>query len=59
MMYNVLNSMIETLKVTNNKFLWSNKPARVLIGNYNDGGLKDVDIVSELKIIWIRRLGGQ
>ena len=51
--------MIETRKVTNNKFLWSNKqPARVLIGNYNDGGLKDVDIVSELKIIWIRRLGG-
>ena len=63
MMSNVPNSIIETLKVIHNKFLWSNKPAWVkqttLIGNYSDGGLRAVDIVSKLKALkmtWIRRL---
>ena len=60
MMSNVPNSMIETLKVIHNNFLWSSKPARVkqttLIGNYSDDGVKDVDIVSKLKALkmtWI------
>ena len=44
MMSYVPNSIIETLKIIHNKFLWSNKPAWVklttLIGNYSDGGLR-------------------
>ena len=63
MMSNVPNSTIETLKVIHNKFLWSNKLAGVkqttLIGNYSDGSLRAVDIVSKLKALkmtWIRRL---
>ena len=63
MMSNVPNFIIETLKVIHNKFLWSNKPERVkqttLLGNYSDGGLRAVDIVSKLKALkmtWIRRL---
>ena len=53
MLSNVPNSMIETLKVIHNKFLWSNKPAQekqtTLIVNYSDGGVRAVDVVSKLK----------
>ena len=63
MMSNVPNSTIDTLRIIHNKFLWSNKMAQVkqttLIGNYSDGGLRAVYIVSKLKafmMTWIRRL---
>ncbi len=45
------------------KFLWGGKRAKIqhktLIGTYENGGLKDVDILSKIKALqlsWIRRL---
>ena len=62
MVSNVSNSTIETLRVIHSKFLWSNKIAQVkptkLIGNYSDGGLRAVNIVSKLKSLKMTCLRG-
>ena len=53
----------DTLKSLHREFIWNGKKAKIKhsssIGEYRDGGLKDVDIDSKilsLKILWVRQL---
>ena len=62
-MAHVPRHIIEQLKALHKKFLWNNRSPKVkhstLIGEYYDGGLKDVDIESKfkaLKLTWIKKL---
>ena len=50
-----------TLKSLHREFIWNGKKAKIkhssLIGEYRDGGLKDIDIdrkILSLKILWVR-----
>ena len=62
-MAHVLRRIIEQLKCLHKKFLWNNRLPKIkhstLIGEYYDGGLKDIDIEAKfkaLKLTWIKRL---
>ena len=53
----------DTLKSLHSEFIWNGKKAKIkhssLIGEYRDGGLKDVDIegkILSLEILWVRQL---
>ena len=53
----------DILKSLHREFIWNGKKAKIkhssLIGEYRDGGLKDVDIdgkILSLKILWVRQL---
>ena len=55
--------ILDELQEMHNEFLWDGKRAKIkhstLIGNYDQGGLKDVDLPSKfasLKYIWIRKM---
>ena len=61
-MKNPPRQFIETLNEVQQDFLWSKSHSKIkhssLIGNYEEGGYKDVDIstkLTALKITWIRR----
>ena len=56
-------NFFDTLKALHKNFIWSGKKPKIkhstLIGDYCEGGLRDVDIDSKLlslKFIWIKRL---
>ena len=56
-------SIINKIEALHKEFIWDGKPPKVkhstLISNYEDGGLKDIDIRAKLKSLhlsWIRRL---
>ena len=62
-MADVPRHIIEQFKCLHKKFLWNNRLPKIkhstLIGEYYDGGLKDIDIEAKfkaLKLIWIKRL---
>ena len=59
----VPNNVIDLLDNLQNEFIWSGKKAKIkhstLIGDFNQGGLKKVDIVTKiqsLQLSWIKRL---
>ena len=63
---NVPNSIINKIEALHKDFIWNGKTPKVkhttLICNYEDGGLKDIDIKSKLKSLhmsWIKRLYNQ
>ena len=60
-MAHVPRHIIEQLKGLHRKFLWNNRLPKIkhstLIGEYYDGGLKDIDIEAKfkaLKLTWIK-----
>ena len=62
-MISVPQKFCDTLKSLHREFIWNGKRAKIkhssLIGEYRDGGLKDVDVdtkILSLKILWIRKL---
>ena len=52
----ISDSSIQDIKYLHKEFIWSNRKPKIkhtaLIGDYAEGGLKDVDI--ESKLIWIK-----
>ena len=59
----VPQSVIDDLQSLQKEFIWDCKTAKIkhstLIGNYEERGLKDVDLPSELtsiKVIWLRKM---
>ena len=55
--------VISTLEMIHKNFIWDNKRAKIkhitLIGNYAEGGLKDIDIktkIDALHLSWVNRL---
>ena len=61
-MKNIPPQFLDNLQVLHIEFIWDGKRPKVkystLIGNYEEGGFKDVDLPSKfksLKIIWIRK----
>ena len=59
-MISVPQKYCDTLKFLSREFIWNGKKAKIkhssLIGEYRDGGLKDVDVdakILSLKISWI------
>ena len=57
------NVIIDKLEMLQKDFIWSGKNPKIkhstLIGDYSDGGLKDVDIkakLKSLKLSWLKRL---
>ena len=61
-MKNIRSQFLDDLQVLYKEFIWDSKRPKVkhstLIGNYEEGGFKDVDLPSKfksLKIIWIRK----
>ena len=62
-MKNPPRQFIEALNEVQQDFVWNKSRSKImyssLIGNYEEGGYKDVDIstkITALKISWIRRL---
>ena len=62
-MNSVPRSLIDDLQKIHKDFIWGGRKPKIkhssLIGEYKDGGLRDVDILSSLKslkVSWIRRL---
>ena len=62
-MKNIPSQFISILNEIQKKFVWNKKRPKIkhstLIGSYEEGGYKDVDIVTQfsaLKMNWIRRL---
>jgi hypothetical protein len=62
----VPNTIINELKKIQKDFIWSGKPPKVkhntLIGDYESGGLKDIDIklkITSLQLSWLKRLFSQ
>ena len=62
-MAHVPRHIIEQLKCLHKKILWNNRLSKIkhstLIGEYYDGGLKDIDIEAKfkaLKLTWNKRL---
>ena len=62
-MNSVRGSLIDDLQKIHKDFIWGGRKPKIkhssLIGEYKDGGLRDVDILSSfksLKVSWIRRL---
>ena len=61
-MKNIPPQFLDDLQLLHIEFIWEGKRPKVkcsmLIGNYEEGGFKDVDLPSEfksLKIIWIQK----
>ena len=61
-MKNIPPQFLDDLQLLHKEFIWDGKRPKVkhstLIGNYEEGGFKDVDLPSKfksLKIIWIRK----
>ena len=61
-MKNIPSQFLDDLQALHKEFIWDSKRPKVkhstLIGNYEEGGFKDVDLPSKfksLKIIWIRK----
>ena len=59
----VPSDFVSNLELIHKKFIWNNKAAKIkhstLIGDYVEGGLKDIDIkakIDSLHISWIARL---
>ena len=59
----ISDSFVQEIKSLHKEFIWSNRKPKIkhtsLIGDYTEGGLKDIDIESKLlsiKISWVRRL---
>ena len=57
------NAIVKSLIKIKNEFLWGGKPPKIkhsaMIGSYERGGLKDIDIEKRLKALrlsWVRRL---
>ena len=57
------HEFLDDLQSMHKDFIWVGKRAKIkhgtLIGDFIDGGLKDVDLVSKftsLKLIWIRKM---
>ena len=57
------DSFVQEMKSLHKEFIWSNRKPKIkhtaLIGDYVEGGLKDIDIESKslsIKISWVRRL---
>ena len=55
--------MLDELQRMQNEFLWQDKQGKIkhstMIGSYEKGGLKDVDLESKfqsLRIIWVRKM---
>ena len=62
-MVSISDSFVQEIKSLHKEFIWSNRKPKIkhtaLIGDYAEGGLKDIDIESKLlsiKISWVRRL---
>ena len=62
-MSSVPSTIINHLVKTHNDFIWDGKKPKIkhstLIGNYEDGGLRDIDICSKIKALqlsWLKRL---
>ena len=62
-MKNFPSQFIKILDDIQKDFIWSKLQPKIkhstLIGNYEEGGYKDVDVASKmnsLKVIWIKRL---
>ena len=62
----VPNSIIEQLEKIKKDFIWDGKRPKVkhsaLIGDYEEGGLKDIDIKSKIQSLhlsWVKRLYSQ
>ena len=62
-MSSVPTNIIEHLSKIHKDFIWGGKKPKIkhstLIGNYEDGGLRDIDIYSKIKALqlsWIKRL---
>ena len=61
-MKNIPPQFLDNLQLLHREFIWDGKPPKVkhstLIGNYEEGGFRDVDLPSKfesLKIIWVRK----
>ena len=62
-MVSISDISIKEMKFLHKEFVWSNRTTKIkhsaLIGDYAEGGLKDIDIESNLiltKLSWVRRL---
>ena len=62
-MKNVPKHVVDSMQALHRDFIWNSKKPKInhssLIGNYSDGGLKDIDLASKLeslKFSWIKRL---
>ena len=60
---NIPKLIVKNLIKLKNDFLWDGKPPKVkhsaMIGSYEKGGLKDIDIerrIKALRLSWVRRL---
>ena len=58
----ISDSLVKKIKFLRKEFIWSNRKPKIkhsaLIGDYADGGLKDIEIESKLtsiNISWVRR----
>ena len=63
---NIPSQFLDDLRVLHKEFIWAGQRPKVkhstLIGNYEEGGFKDVDLPSKfksLKIIWIRKFSDE
>ena len=59
----VLKHAVDSMQALHRDFIWNSKKTKIkhstLIGNYSDGGLKDIDLTSKmesLKFSWIKWL---
>ena len=62
-MTTVPKHVLDSMQALHRDFIWNSKKPKIkhstLIGNYSDGGLKDIDLTSKLeslKFSWIKRL---
>ena len=60
-MVSISDSFVQGMKFLHKEFIWSNRKPKIkhttLIGDYAEGGLKDIDMESKLlsiKISWVR-----
>ena len=63
---NVPNSIINKIEALQKEFIWNGKTPKIkhstLISDYEEGGLKDIDVKSKIKSLnlsWIKRLYGE
>ena len=62
-MVNVPPRIVEELSSIQNKFIWKSKTSKIRhstsVEDYQDGGIKNVDVgakLKALKLTWVRRL---
>ena len=62
-MKTVPKHVVDSMQVLHRDFIWNSKKPKIkhytIIGNYSDGGLKDIDLTSKLKSLkfsWIKQL---